>query len=61
MKEDKTKGVFIGGVIEGQNYPKGKTFLDATGYHDLIIVDRKYLVDNVGVVLAWAKTKREEK
>lgn len=50
---------FIGGLIEGINYPEGssiplKEFLD---WNDVIIVDRKYFLRNRKLIEAWASRR----
>ena len=45
----KTTGrIFIGGLIEGINYPKGKKtpIIDLEGCNDIIIVDLNYFLRN---------------
>jgi hypothetical protein len=51
-----TGRIFIGGLVEGINYPKGKKtpMFDLTGCKDLIIVDRDYFLKNKALLEAWA-------
>lgn len=48
---------FIGGLIEGVNFPLGKKFpiLELMECNDVILVDRKYFLANKNLVEAWAK------
>lgn len=51
--------IFIGGIVEGINFPKVKQgnlplFVDTERCNDLIIVDRKYFLENKRLILEWA-------
>jgi hypothetical protein len=48
---------FIGGLIEGVNFPRGKKFpiLDLLDCNDIILVDRSYFLANKNLVEALAK------
>ena len=47
---------FIGGLIEGINYPKGKKspIINLQGCNDIIIVDRNYFLRNKRLLENWA-------
>ena len=47
---------FIGGLVEGINYPKGKNapIIDLEGCNDIIIVDRNYFLRNKTLLESWA-------
>jgi hypothetical protein len=47
---------FIGGLIEGINYPKGKKspIINLQGCNDIIIVDRNYFLRNKTLLESWA-------
>ena len=47
---------FIGGLVEGINYPRGRSsrFMDLHDCNDIIIVDRKYFIENNGFINWWA-------
>jgi hypothetical protein len=47
---------FIGGLTEGINYPRGRSsqFMDLQDCNDIIIVDRKYFIENKGFINWWA-------
>ena len=51
-----TGRIFIGGLIEGINYPKGKKtpIIDLEGCNDIIIVDANYFLRNKTLLEAWA-------
>lgn len=51
-----TGGNFIGGLIEGVNFPRGKKFpiLELLECNDIILVDRKYFLVNKNLIEAWA-------
>jgi hypothetical protein len=50
--------IFVGGIVEGVNYPKGrdknKPIIDLEDCKDIIIVDRKYFLENKGFIYNWA-------
>jgi hypothetical protein len=47
---------FIGGLIEGINYPKGKKspIINLQDCNDIIIVDRNYFLRNKTLLENWA-------
>jgi hypothetical protein len=51
--------IFIGGLVEGINYPKGKNspIVDLRGCNDIIIVDSNYFLKNKALLEAWASKK----
>jgi len=58
----KTRGVFVGGIEAGRNFPiREEPFLDLTGCNDLIIVDRQYFLDNEDLVRDWALNRKNPK
>jgi hypothetical protein len=63
MKRTKTDGssgrIFVGGLIEGINYPKGKKtpIINLEGCNDIIIVDRNYFLQNKGLLETWASER----
>jgi hypothetical protein len=48
---------FIGGLIDGVNFPRGKKLpvLELLECNDIILVDRKYFLANKNLVEAWAE------
>ena len=49
------RGVFVGGIEAGRNFPvREEPFLDLTGCDDLIIVDREYYLKNEDLIRDWA-------
>jgi hypothetical protein len=48
--------IFIGGLVEGINYPKGKKtpIIDLHGCNDIIIVDTNYFLRNKTLLETWA-------
>jgi hypothetical protein len=50
---------FIGGLIEGINYPKGKKspIINLEGCNNIIIVDSDYFLQNKALLEAWALKK----
>ena len=51
--------VYIAGLIEGVNYPSQSDgqrtfFIDVDRCKDLIIVDRRYFLDNCSLIYSWA-------
>jgi hypothetical protein len=51
--------IFIGGLVAGRNYPDSKDgykafFIDADKCNDMIVVDRKYFIENNGLIQSWA-------
>ena len=50
------KNIFIGGLSEGRNFPKGKRIFDLEGCKDIIIVDREYFLKKIGLIKSWAET-----
>ena len=48
--------IFVGGLIEGINYPKGKKtpIIDLEGCNDIIIVSSNYFLQNKAMLEAWA-------
>lgn len=48
--------IFIGGLVEGINYPKGKKtpIIDLDGCNDIIIVDTNYFLRNKTLLETWA-------
>ena len=63
MKRTKTNGstgrIFVGGLVEGINYPKGKKtpIIDLDGCNDIIIVDSNYFLQNKALLETWALKK----
>ncbi|MGH9983409.1 MAG: hypothetical protein ACRD8W_05565 [Nitrososphaeraceae archaeon] len=62
----KADNLFVAGLIEGHNYPKGKfdknnPFIDLDGCKDIIIVDRTFFLENIGLIRSWAAARAEEK
>jgi len=56
---------FVGGLVEGFNYPRGKynkdkPFIDLNDCTDIIVVDRNYFKENVAFILAWASDETQE-
>jgi hypothetical protein len=51
-----TGRIFVGGLIEGINYPKGKKtpIIDLEGCDNIIIVDSNYFLQNKALLEAWA-------
>lgn len=51
--------IFIGGLVEGINYPKGKKspIIDIEGCNEIIIVDSNYFLQNKELLEAWASKK----
>lgn len=47
---------FVGGLVEGVNYLKtdDKSYIDLHNCMDLIIVDRKYFLENISLIFSWA-------
>jgi len=47
---------FVGGLIEGINFPKGKStpLIDLAECNDIILVDRNYFLENKRLIEAWA-------
>jgi len=49
---------FIGGLIEGVHFPKGKydhqPFVDLNGCRGIIIVSGKYFLENKSLIELWA-------
>lgn len=61
-----TENCCVCGLIEGYNYPKdkfgdGKPFIDLEGCRDIIIVDRRYFLNNYQLIKRWAETRKEVK
>jgi len=61
-----TERCYIGGIIEGINYPKNRftkvnPFLNLDDCKDLIIVDRKYFCEHYGLIKAWAFSFEDKK
>jgi hypothetical protein len=60
LEEEKKKSSsgrnFIGGLIEGINFPKGRMtpLIDLTECNDVIVVDRNYFLENKKLIEAWA-------
>jgi hypothetical protein len=52
----KSGRIFVGGLIEGVNYPKGKKtpIIDLDGCNDIIIVSSNYFLENKALLEAWA-------
>lgn len=50
---------FVGGLIEGVNYPEGRNIQlkELLDWNDVIIVDRKYFLRNRKLIEAWASEK----
>jgi hypothetical protein len=48
---------FIGGLVEGINFPKGKKFpiLELLECNDITMVDRRYFLANKNLIESWAK------
>jgi hypothetical protein len=52
---------FIGGTVEGYNY-ENVFPVDLNNCNDLIIVDRRYFMKNLGFIQSWAlEVEKEEK
>jgi hypothetical protein len=56
---------YIGWLTEGYNIPKGKfgkdkPFIDLEGCKDIIIVDRRYFLENFGFIHTWALEDDDE-
>lgn len=51
-----TGRIFVGGLVEGINYPKGKKtpIIDLDGCSNIIIVDSNYFLQNKTLLEAWA-------
>jgi hypothetical protein len=47
---------FVGGLIEGINFPKGRStpLIDLIECNDIILVDRHYFLQNKRLIEAWA-------
>lgn len=56
LKEN-TGRIFVGGLAEGINFPKGKKtpIIDVDDCNDIIIVSSDYFLQNKGLIEAWAK------
>lgn len=57
--------IFIGGLVEGINFPKGKfsqdkPFIDLDGCNDIMVVGRKYFIANEKFLYMWALEKDGE-
>lgn len=50
-----SKGVFIGGIKTGFNYPNDKNFLHIDDWKDLIIVDRSFFLQHKNEIENWAQ------
>jgi hypothetical protein len=52
----KSGRIFVGGLIEGVNYPKGKKtpIIDLDYCNDIIIVSSNYFLENKALLEAWA-------
>lgn len=52
----KSGRIFVGGLIEGINYPKGKRtpIIDLGDCNDIIIVSSNYFLENKALLEAWA-------
>ena len=55
----------MGGLVEGYNTPKNKfskdkPFIDLEGCKDIIIVDRRYFLENFRLIYDWALEDDEE-
>ena len=50
---------FVGGLIEGVNYPEGRNIQlkELLDWNDVIIVDRKYFLRNRKLIESWASEK----
>ena len=54
--------IFIGGLNPGVNYPNVEHnnelpfFINTDKCNDMIIVDRRYLLENVGFLCSWASS-----
>jgi hypothetical protein len=48
--------IFVGGLIEGTNYPKGRKtpIIDLDDCNDIIIVSSNYFLANKALLEAWA-------
>lgn len=60
-----TENCYVGGLLEGYNFPKGKfgkdkPFIDLEGCKDIIIVDRRHFIDYFGLIYRWALKDDEE-
>jgi hypothetical protein len=51
--------IFVGGLVEGINYPKGKKtpVVDLEGCNEIIIVSSTYFLKNKAMLEAWASGK----
>jgi hypothetical protein len=57
--------IFIGGLVEGVNFTYTKDenkpfFIDTDKCNDMIVVDRKYFLENLGLICAWASSVEKE-
>ncbi len=57
--KDKEGRIFVGGLLEGINFPREKKtpIMDVDGCNDLIIVSSDYFLKNKDVIEAWAMKK----
>lgn len=57
--KNSTARIFVGGLTEGVNYPKGKKtpIIDLEGCTNIIIVDSNYFLQNKALLEAWALKK----
>ncbi len=45
---------YIGGVVEGVNFPVKSFSIDVDKCNDMIIVDRKYFLSYINLIQEWA-------
>lgn len=60
-----TDNLFVAGLVEGYNFPKGKFgphrwFIDLEDCRDIIIVDRSFFLKYNGLIHTWAMARENE-
>ena len=57
--KDKSNRIFVGGLVEGRNFPRGKKtpIVDIDDCSDIIIVISDYFLKNKELIEAWAMEK----
>ena len=57
--KDKEGRIFVGGLLEGINFPRGKKtpIIDVDDCSDIIIVSSDYFLKNKELIEAWAMEK----
>ena len=55
----KSSRIFVGGLVEGRNFPRGKKtpIVDIDDCSDIIIVSSDYFLKNKELIEAWAMEK----